>query len=491
MILLNDEPLLAPPDTGAPLYERLAEHYRRVIASGTLSPGDRMPSVRALMSQHHVSLSTAIQVFRRLEDGGWLQARPRAGYFVRRAPASKLATVAEPDIPALAEPARYVGLHERISRVIERAQAFPDALNLGGATGDAALYPTERLQALASRILRHRPTLLTEVGEDGGAAELRQAVAKRALSTGVTASPDDVLVTSGGVEAVNLALRAVAQPGDTIAVESPAFFGLLQILESLGLRALEIPTSPTTGLSLEALDIALTACPDIKALVVVPNLQNPLGCVMPDARKAELVQLCARRGIALIEDEPYRELIESTEPAQPLKAWDRDGGVIYCASLNKVLAPGMRLGWMSSGRWHARVRLLKFAQTRNNESLAQFVAAEFIGSGAYDRHLRRLREKLRAQREASADAIGRYFPAGTRLSLPPGGLLLWVELPDGKSSDALFEAALPHGIRIAPGSIFSNSERFRSFIRLSCPRPFDERMDAALRQLGRLGGEIG
>ena len=498
MTLLNDEPLLthddtdcrANPQSGAPLYERLAEHYRRVIASGTLAPGDRMPSVRALMSQHRVSLSTAIQVFRRLEDGGWLQARPRAGYFVRRPSASKLATVAEPDIPALPEPARYVGLHERISRVIERAQAFPDALNLGGATADAVLYPTERLQALASRILRHKPTLLTEVGEDGGAAELRQAVAKRVLSTGVTVAPDDVLVTSGGVEAVNLALRAVAQPGDTIAVESPAFFGLLQILESLGLRALEIPTSPTTGLSLEALDIALTACPDLKALVVVPNLQNPLGCVMPDARKAELVELCARRGIALIEDEPYRELIESAQPARPLKSWDRDGGVIYCASLNKVLAPGMRLGWMSSGRWHARVRLLKFAQTRHNESLAQFVAAEFIGSGAYDRHLHRLREKLRVQREASADAIGRYFPAGTRLNLPPGGLLLWVALPDGKSSEALFEAALPHGIRIAPGSIFSNSERFRSYIRLSCPAPFDERMDAALRQLGRLTADI-
>lgn len=477
-----------------PLYARLAEHYRRVIASGTLAPGDRMPSVRALMSQHRVSLSTAIQVFRSLEDTGWLQARPRSGYFVRRPPVSKLAGVAEPDIPALPEPARYVGLHERISRVIERAQAFPDALNLGGATADASLYPTQRLQALASRILRHRPALLTEVGEDGGAMELRQAVAKRALSVGVTVAPDDVLVTSGGVEAVNLALRAVAQPGDTVAVESPAFFGLLQILESLGLRALEIPTSPTTGMSLEALEIALTSCADIKALVVVPNLQNPLGCVMPDARKAELVRLCARHRVAIIEDEPYRELIDQREnPAditRPLKAWDRDGGVIYCVSLNKVLAPGMRLGWMSSGRWQARVRLLKFAQTRANESLAQHVAAEFIGSGAYDRHLHRLREKLRVQREATMDAIGRYFPTGTRLNTPPGGLLLWVALPDGVFSDALFEAALPHGIRIAPGSIFSNSDRFRSFIRVGCPLPFDERTDAALHQLGRLTRDL-
>jgi DNA-binding transcriptional MocR family regulator len=490
---MNDEssPRDALPKSGEPLYERLAEHYRRVIASGTFAPGDKMPSVRALMSQHRVSLSTAIQVFRRLEDTGWLQARPRSGYFVRRPAGVRLASVAEPEIPALPAPSRYVGLHERISRVIERARAFPDALDLGGATAAASLYPTARLQTLATRILRHRPTLLTEVGEDGGAVELRQAVAKRAMAAGVTVSPDDVLVTSGGVEAVNLALRAVARAGDTIAVESPAFFGLLQILESLGLRALEIPTSPTTGLSLEALEIALSACDDIKALVVVPNLQNPLGSVMPDERKAELVKLCVRHGIAIIEDEPYRELIDQPDTVRPLKAWDRDGSVIYCASLNKVLAPGMRLGWMSSGRWHARVRLLKFAQTRHNESLAQLVAAEFIGSGAYDRHLHQLREKLRTQREAGADAIGRYFPDGTRLSLPPGGLLLWVELPGGASSDALFEAALPKGIRIAPGSIFSNSDRFRSFVRLSCPSAFDERMEEALRELGRLVSTIG
>jgi DNA-binding transcriptional MocR family regulator len=483
---LPDDPPFDLPMPGEPLYERLAEHYRRIIGAGTLAPGDRMPSVRAFMSRHRVSLSTAVQTFRRLEEAGLLSARPRAGYFVRR-PVTRLATVREPGIAALPDEARYVGLHERISRVIERASACPDALNLGGATAVAALYPTTRLQSLTTRLLRRRPTLLTQAGADSGAPEFRQAVARRALSAGVVVPPDEVIVTMGGVEAVNLALRAVAQPGDTIAIESPAFFGLLQILESLGLRALEIPTSPTTGLSLEALDMALSAYGNVKAVVVVPHLQNPLGSIMSDERKAALVSICAKHGVVIIEDEPYRELVEAAA-ARPIKAWDRDGSVIYCPSLNKVLAPGLRLGWMAAGKWASRIKMLKFTQSRHNEILPQLVAAEFLASGGFDRHLFQFRERLRAQREATADAVARYFPEGTRLSPPDGGLLLWVALPEGVPSERLFEAALAVGIRIAPGAIFSNAGQFDSFIRISCPRPFDREVDDALRRLGALAG---
>ncbi|MDN8001923.1 PLP-dependent aminotransferase family protein [Burkholderia multivorans] len=476
----------ALPMDGEPLYERLAEHYRRIIAAGTLSPGDRMPSVRTFMAQHGVSLSTAIQTFRRLEDAGWCEARPRSGYFVRRRASPVLDALPEGDAAPLAIAPPFAGLHERVSRVIDRGHTATDALNLGGASAAASLYPTERLQALAIRLLRRKPTLLTDAGRIDALPEFPHAMAKRALSYGVTVSPDDVMSTSGGVDAVNLALRAVAQPGDTIAIESPAFFGLLQLLESLGMRALEIPASPTTGLSIEALEVALNAYPDIRAVVVVPNLQNPLGSVMPDERKAALVALCASRGVAVIEDEPYRELVDVPQAVKPVKAWDRDGTVIYCPSFNKVLAPGMRLGWMSGGRWHARVKMLKFAHSRHNAALLQAVAAEFVGSGAFDRHLRRFREQLRVQRDATADAIARHFPAGTRMNRPPGGMLLWIALPDGVHSDALFNAALARGIRIAPGSIFSNSNRFDAYIRIGCTRAFDAAQEAAFDTLGRL-----
>ncbi|KVL36124.1 2-aminoadipate aminotransferase [Burkholderia territorii] len=454
MTLITDSFRTPLPMAGEPLYERLAEHYRRIIAAGTLSPGDRMPSVRAFMAQHGVSLSTAIQAFRRLEDTGWCEARPRSGYFVRRRAAAALDTLPESDGPPLSVEPPFAGLHERVSRVIDRANAKPDALNLGGASALATLYPSERLQTLAIRLLRRKPTLLTDAGPVGGSPEFRQTMAKRALSYGVTVSP--------------------------------AFFGLIQLLESLGLRALEIPASPTTGLSIEALEVALTAYPDIRAVVVVPNLQNPLGSVMPDERKAALVALCSRHGVAVIEDEPYRELVEAPHVVKPVKAWDRDGTVIYCPSFNKVLAPGMRLGWMSAGRWHARVKMLKFAHSRHNAALLQAVAAEFVGSGAFDRHLHRFREQLRVQRDVTIDAIARHFPAGTRMNRPPGGMLLWIALPDGVRSEALFDAALARGVRIAPGAIFSNSDRFDAYIRLACTRVFDTAHEAAIEMLGQL-----
>jgi DNA-binding transcriptional MocR family regulator len=295
-----------------------------------------------------------------------------------------------------------------------------------------------------------------------------------------------VLVTHGCIEALNIALRAVAQPGDTIAVESPTYFGLLQILESLGMRALEIPTSPHTGISLEALDLAIRAYGNIKALVVVPHLQNPLGSIMPDAHKMRLVQLCERSGIPLIEDDTYSELANSETPLTALKAWDKTGNVIYCASLHKILAPGMRLGWMHGGKWQARAEMLKYAQTRQNEEWPQIVAAGFIASAAYDRHLRRLRQALRLQRERTAQAIATYFPLGTRLSVPDGGVTLWVELPEKLSSETVFETALQEQILIAPGLMFSNSNQFNHFVRINCGTPYSSDIDDALRRLGAI-----
>jgi len=473
-----------------PLYRQLAAAYRSAIEDGTLRPGDRMPSVRMLMQRHTVSLSTALQLCRHLEDEGWLEARPRSGYFVRRRLRASLPGVVEPAQDQAPDPAAFVGIHATVSAVIAQGQRYPAALNLGGATAAPDHYPTEALKNAVLRCLRQSPTLLTTPGSPNGNPEFRKVIARRALDAGIRMTADEVIVTHGGIEAVNLALRAVANPGDTVAVESPTFFGLLQVLESLGMRALEIPTSPSSGISLEALELAIATYGNIKAVVVVPNLQNPLGAIMPDGRKAALAALCERNGIAVIEDDPYRDMHCRATPPKALKAWDRSGNIIYCASLNKTLAPGMRLGWMAAGRWQARVAMLKFAQSRHNEEWSQIAAAGFMATSAYDRHLQRLREHLREQRERIADTVAASFPPGTRLSLPDGGAMLWVELPGGLPSRRLFEHALEAGIRIAPGSMFSNSQRFDHFIRIGCGYPYSPELDAALRRLGVLTARL-
>jgi len=485
---MNDRASIDAMDS-LPLYRQLAAHYVDAIHTGSLRQGDRLPSLRSLMRLHGISLSTALQLCRAMESDGWVEARDRSGYFVRRPRRLAIAPMEEPAATLPPDPAQYVGIHARVSDFVARGRTSGDTLNFAIARGAPQLYPADALRNAMTRALRHRPELLTTATPQKGNANFRAVLAQRSLRIGMAVSPEDVLVTNGCIEALNLALRAVTRPGDTVAVESPTFYGLLQVLESLGLRALEIPTSPQTGLSIEALELALQAYDDIKAVAVVPHLQNPLGSVMPDAHKQRLAQLCERHGIPVIEDDSYSELVDSEQPLRALKSWDRTGNVIYCASLHKILAPGLRLGWITAGRWQARVEMLKYAQTRNNEDLGQLAAGEFMGTGRYDRHLRRLREHLRRQREQTAEAIASYFPAGARLNLPRGGLQLWLELPERIGPTALFDAALAERIQIAPGAMFSNTGRFDHYLRINCGWPYSAAIDAGLKRLGELAAQ--
>jgi DNA-binding transcriptional MocR family regulator len=469
-----------------PLYARIARHYRGAIRSGALAPGDAMPSVRALTRLHRVSLSTALQACRSLEAEGLLEARPRSGYFVLRRRRAAILPLDEPDLRHAPDAAQYVGIHDRVSRYVAMSERHPVRVDFAATYASPEAYPGADLQRAAMRALRRDPGLLVRPIAPNGEAGLRAALARRALDAGMQLAPEQIVVTHGCIEALNVALRAVAQPGDTVAVESPTYYGLLQVLESLGLRALEIPTSPSTGISVDALERALREPAGIKAVVVVPNLQNPLSCTMPDAAKERLVALCEQHALPLIEDDTYSAFHADDVPLRALKSFDRSGHVIHCASLRKTIAPGMRLGWMTGGRWQARIEMLKYAQSRANEALSQIAMAEFIASSAHDRHLTRLRRALQHQREQMADAIAAHFPAGTRLSVPAGSMLLWVELPGQRSADAVFETALAQGIRIAPGTLFSNSRRFDHFIRISCGTPFTRETDAGLRQLAAI-----
>ena len=490
--------LLQPPSAShEPIYQRLASHYRGVIHAGSLAPGDRMPSLRTLMQQHGVSLSTALQLSRQLESEGWLEARPRSGYFVRHPRRSTLARVAEPRLDVAPDAAQYVGIHARVSEFVSRGRLQHITSNFSAARCAPELYAGAALKNAAMRVLRRKPELLVSSSPARGSQHFREVLARRAVGMGLALSPDDIQLTNGCIEALNIALRAVAQPGDTIAVESPTFYGLLQILESLNMRALEIPTSSENGLSVEALELALRTYPGIKAVVVVPHLQNPLGAIMPDARKQALLALCENHDIALIEDDTYSELVNrtgsaSSQAAAPraIKSWDTNGRVIFCASLHKILAPGLRLGWISAGRWQARVEMLKYAQTRSNEELSQLAAANFMASSGYDRHLRALRSKLAVQRARTAEAIATYFPPGTRLNLPDGGLALWVELPQQLSSRPVFDQALEAKILVAPGWLFSNSQRFDHYLRINCGWPYSTAVDDGLRKLGGIVSQL-
>ena len=472
-----------------PLYQQLAAHYRQAIAIGTLRVGDKLPSLRTLMRLHGVSLSTALQVCRTLEGTGWAQGRERSGYVVQRPRNEGMAPKAAPAAAGLPDPAQFVGIHEKVSRFIARRQQGGLALDLSMACCAPQWYPGEALRATLARSLRQYPHWLTEPPTQPP-TRFGEAIAQRALLAGMRLSPQDVLPTHGCTEALHLALRAVTQPGDVVVVESPAFYGLLQVLESLGLRALEVPASAPAGLSVDALELTLTTYAGIRAVVVVPRLHNPLGSVMPDAHKARLVRLCSARGVAVIEDDCYSELMDDGHVPRALQSFDTDGSVMHCASLNKVLAPGLRLGWMHGGRWHARVQMLQHASSRHNAALPLHAVGEFMQSGAYDRHLHKLRAALRVQRERSAHCMAQHFPPGTHIALPPGGMQLWVELPEERCATPLFEAALREGILVAPGTLFSNTGRVNHCLRIHCGQPWSAKLEDALRRLGTLAASL-
>jgi DNA-binding transcriptional MocR family regulator len=291
------------------------------------------------------------------------------------------------------------------------------------------------------------------------------------------------------MEAINLCLRAVTAPGDLVALESPTYYGFLQILQSLGLRALEIPTHPRTGISLEALELALAEHP-VKAVLVMPSVSNPIGASMSDAAKKRLVELLAEKDVPLIEDHIYAELqFDSSSPARPAKAFDRTGNVMLCSSFSKTLSPGLKVGWVEPGRWRERLRMLKFIASGGQNELVELTVAELLESGGYERSLRQLRRRFESQVDTARGVIAESFPRGTRVTRPAGAYILWVELPKSCDTVVLFEKLLERGITIAPGPMFSASQRYRNCMRLGLGQPWSERLERALREVGRLAQE--
>jgi DNA-binding transcriptional MocR family regulator len=463
-----------------PLYQRLADHIQALIRAGTLRSGDRVPSVRRLSQQQGVSVATVLQAYQRLEGIGVIEARPQSGFYVRRPPAA----VQEPAASSPPRRALTVDVNDLADAVLTAAND-PQVIAFGAGCPSAELFALERVRRVLARCARRDRDALGRYGLPPGSEVLRRAVARRALEWGCRIDPDNLITTSGCMEALNLALRAVTRPGDLVALESPTYYGFLQILQMLGLRALEIPTHPRTGISLDALELALAAHP-VKAAIVMPNVSNPIGASMSEPAKKRLVQLLESRAVPLIEDHIYADLQFDAGAPRAAKAYDRSGNVIFCGSFSKTLAPGLKAGWLEAGRWRDAVRRLKFVASGGQNELAETAVAELIDSGGYERWLRQLRRRFASQVDAARAAIAESFPRGTRVTRPAGAYILWIELPPGADSVRLFERLLERGVSIAPGPMFSATQRYRNFLRISVGQVWSERHEKALREIGRL-----
>lgn len=463
------------------LYEQLANELGALIASRVFAPGDRLPSIRDLAQQKRLSISTVMQALRLMEDRGLVEAKPQAGYYVRHR-AKMLAAMT--DTQNLKEPA-FVGITNVLMRVLGVNEA-PGIIQLGSAWPPDEMLPIKRMQRTVSSVARRDPGLLTKVSvfETNEPNFLRQ-INRRALSWGGQIDTNEVVVTSSCTEAISLCLRAVAKPGDTIAIESATYFVLLQMIESLGMKALEIPTHPKTGPSLDALELAMRAGL-VQACLFIPNANNPLGCIMPEENKKRLAALLSLYAIPLIEDDIYGDLCFTPERPWPVKAYDSSGHVLLCSSFSKAITPAARVGYVVAGRYAQEVALLKTVSSGATSHFFQAVLADFLEGSAYDNQTRKMRRVLAQRIARMSDAVSAHFPAQCSLSEPQGGYVLWVQMPEQVDALALHHSASAEGVAIMPGPLFSASGKFGNYLRLNCGNNWSQEIERAVSKLGQL-----
>ena len=460
------------------LFQRLADDIATQIRSGTLRLGERIPSVREISRDRTLSIATVVRAYEWLEGQGLIETRPRSGFYVSAQWETSLTSGQRPSRST------RVDVSELVFEVLESVRDR-QLVPFGSAFPSPLLFPMTRLARCLSQEARRMDQWGTLDDLPPGSLELRRQIARRYLRSGARVAPEEIIITSGALEALNLSLQILTRPGDIVAVESPAFYGCLQAIEALRLRAVEIPSHPRYGVDVSAFAAALERHP-IRACWLMSNFQNPLGALMPDERKRELLELLNKHDIPVIEDDVYAELFFGRHRPKPLKAFDRKGLVLNCSSFSKSLAPGYRVGWVAAGRFAAALQRRKLMSSLSTSAPAQDAIALYLREGGYERHLSSLRRTLAQQRSAALAALTRYLPPGIQITPPEGGYFLWLELPENHDAIEIHRRALDQGFSIAPGPIFSARRAFRHCLRLNYGHPWNPSAENALRALGKL-----
>lgn len=462
-------------------YEVIAEEIASAIQQGLLKRGDKLPSIRQIQASKQVNASTVFQAYYLLEARGLIVTRPRSGYYVAGPLRNErlLPHTAEDDgIPTTLQ------VSDLVFNLLERIKD-PQHVPFGSAFPSPYLFPLPKLADHMASAVRHMQPqdTVSDIGQ--GDLELRRQIALRYQLDGKQTDLDEIVITNGALEALNLCLAAVTQPGDSVIIECPSFYAALQAIERLGLKAIEVPSHPELGIDLAALERAIIQHRP-KACWLMTNFQNPTGSLMPEDKKRALVALITRYQLPLIEDDVYRELYFGKQRPLPAKTWDSDGWVMHCSSFSKTLAPGYRVGWVSAGRFSEKITRLKISTTLATSIPAQQALASYLVKGGYDKHLRQLRHQLMLQQLQFSQAVHQHLPAEVRFTLPQGGYFLWLQLPAQKDGLKLFQQAIAHNISLAPGHMFSSQQQYACYIRLNYGHPFTAANQHAIETLGQL-----
>jgi DNA-binding transcriptional MocR family regulator len=464
---------------GATRYEQVADRVLNLIHNGVLKEGEKIPSLRKLSQELRVSINTVKEAYWRLEDQNYITAIPQSGFYVKKQlPIGIEQTVLDHNELDPQE----VSLCQIYGAYQNKGKCTP-AISMGIAALDPRFWPTEKMNRFFQKALRNQTHDAYNYLMAPGYLNLREQIARMGLVSGLDLSPEEIVITDGCNEAVFLALMAVCKPGDTVVLESPIYFNLLQLLKQLNLRIIEIPSSSAEGINLETLRFVLDNH-QVKAMFSISNFNNPMGFSMSCEKKKALVELLTEYNVTLIEDDIYGDLSFQERP-DTCKTYDTEGNVLLCSSFSKTIAPGLRVGWIAPGKHYDSVIKMKTLLNISAASANQIAITRFLKEGGYERHLRKIRKNIREQVFAMRAAILKYFPQGTRVTHPSGGFLLWIVLPEGIDTSRLYLEALKKDILIAPGRLFSVKERYTNCIRLNAGT-WNDQVEAAVRHRGKL-----
>lgn len=461
---------------GAFRYEALEVLLRQQIQTGRYKIGEKLPSVRTLCKQHELSKATVIHALHKLEADQLVYAVPKSGYFVAESGAdyNTPQKVSTPSIPA------QVNVPDIFRDIMSRSAAF-DILPSDGSTPAAQhLINLNRMIGKASR--SHPEQKAHYYDEPKGHVGLRSAIVDLYRQRETSLNVDDLCITSGCQHALFLALMATCQKGDTVAIESPAFYGALQQLEQLGLHVIEISSDTNKGLDLQELAEKIQDWP-IKACIVTPNFHTPTGSKMPLANMKALVKLANQHDFFIIEDDIYGELRFRSELCPPIKSVCDEGRVILCGSFSKCLSRELRIGWIAGGLLHHKIVQLKLITQLASPQAVQEGLAEFISQGHFKRYVNQHRQQLKEQRDQLLAELKKHWGTQIKFTKPNGGLSCWVELPDHIDTQQSYKALLEKGIVLTPGVLFSAHGLYKNHMRLSFSQPLTERRRAALHLL--------
>lgn len=474
-------------DKSAPefLYQQVIDFIERQEQSGALKPGDKLPSLRKLSSQFSISVPTVKQAYIELERQGTISARPQSGYYLQAKHARTL-------LPMRAKWACCQPVEVSCRSLIEQvydAVHLPDTVALGISNPVNAHPPDKALARLMRSVLSRVADKAVSYGPVNGDAKLRLTLALRYQEYGVAVDHNDMVITIGAQEALAIALQCVAKRGDIIAVESPCYFGLIELIESLGMKALEVYTCTEDGVCINELAKVLDQHP-VKACLFSTAINNPLGSMMTNEQRQDLVHLLESREIPLIEDEVYSDIYYTDERPIPAQLYSTKGLVMTCSSFSKTAAPGYRVGWLIPGKFEEEAKRIKRAQSCSSPMLQQWTLTDYLLSGDYDRHLQVLRKTLRYNCERMRALIAAHFPNEVCISKPKGGSVLWVRCRSHVDTSHFFTRAIEQGVSFAPGQIFSPSGKYKNFMRISYGVKWNDSVEQAIKALGLIVHEF-